>query len=274
MNVAITGAAGYVGSRLARAFAIRGWGVVELGRRPSSPRARWSRWALGEPLDPAALTGVDVLIHAAYDFRPSREDEIRRVNLDGSRALFDAAQKAGMRRIVLISSISAFDGCASIYGKTKLAIEAETLRRGGAVLRPGLVYGDAPGGMVGTLNKVARLPVIPVVGKNQTMHLCHEDDLAEAAFRIASREVRPTAPVIAASSNGVSFGEILRRLAKGPRLLIPVWWRLAWIGLRTAEALGVGLGLRSDSLIGLMKPDSSPDFATPARLGFKFRSFR
>lgn len=275
MRCAVTGAAGYVGSRLARRLARDGWEVLELGRRPSSPAARFSPWTLGADLDPAVLRGVDVLIHCAYDFRPPRWEEIRALNVEGSRRLFDAAAAAGVSRVVLISSISAFDGCASLYGRAKLETEAEVLRRGGVILRPGLVFGDRPGGMVGTLTKVVRLsPILPVIGGKQTMYLCHEDDLADAVARAAAGELKDVSrPLIAASPEGMTFGSILRRLSGRTIILAPFPWRAAWAALKCAEALGLKIGLRSDSLVSLMNPDPAPDFETPKRLGLSFRNF-
>jgi hypothetical protein len=58
---------------------------------------------------------------------------------------------AGVRRLVFISTISAFDGCRSFYGKGKLEVERITHSLGGWVIRPGLLYGEKPGGMLGRL---------------------------------------------------------------------------------------------------------------------------
>ena len=57
------------------------------------------------------------MVHAAWDFRPTRPEEIRRVNGEGSIRLFDAFEAAGGGTGVFISTIAAFDGCKSHYGK-------------------------------------------------------------------------------------------------------------------------------------------------------------
>lgn len=278
MKCAITGANGYVGSRVVRYFERRGWEILELGRRPSSANARFVPYTLAAELGPDILRGVDALVHCAYDFRPARREEIFTVNVDGSRRLFAAAASAGVGRIVLISSLSAYDGCASLYGQAKLAIEAEAFRHGGAAVRPGLVFGDEPGGMVGTLSKLAGLsPILPVIGENQRMYACHEDDLAHVAFRAASGMLKDISkPLIAASPEPLTFGEILRELGRRrgrEPVLISLSWRAAWAALKSAEALGLQIGLRSDSLISLMNPDPAPDFGTQEHLGLRFRGF-
>jgi nucleoside-diphosphate-sugar epimerase len=65
----------------------------------------------GDVLDPAAaaelLEGVDVAVHLAFAIFGDRE-HTRRVNLEGSRAVFDAAVAAGVRRIVYTSSVAAY----------------------------------------------------------------------------------------------------------------------------------------------------------------------
>ncbi len=60
----------------------------------------------------------------------------------------------------------------------KLAVERTALDLGCAVVRPGLVYGESPGGMAGTLRKISRLPLWPRF-KSAKLFLAHEDDVAQ-----------------------------------------------------------------------------------------------
>jgi nucleoside-diphosphate-sugar epimerase len=80
-----------------------------------------------------------------------------------------------------VSSIAAFDGCRSLYGRGKLAVESAVLQAGGVRVRPGLVYGDSQGrGMVGSLAKAAKLPIVPVFGDGtQPFYLAHVDDVTQ-----------------------------------------------------------------------------------------------
>ena len=91
--VAVTGAGGLVGGELARALERAGHGVRRLGRA-----ARAVPFSLGEPVDPASLAGADALVHCAWDFSAVGADAVRRVNADGSAALFKAARAPGRRR--------------------------------------------------------------------------------------------------------------------------------------------------------------------------------
>ena len=133
------------------------------------------------------------MVHAAWDLRLVRPRDLERVNVQGSLRLLDAARAADVPRFVFISSISAFDEAESYYGKTKLAVEREVARQGGVVIRPGLVYGDRPGGMFGALKaQAARGAIIPLLGNGRyAQYLVHEDDLAAAVVAAVSAEKVP-----------------------------------------------------------------------------------
>ncbi|TMC11395.1 MAG: NAD-dependent epimerase/dehydratase family protein, partial [Chloroflexi bacterium] len=114
-SVAITGAGGFVGSHLARRFQEAGWPVTRLSHSAAGADPKTVAFQLGEAVDPALFAGreVDSLVHCAYDFEPIAPEEIDRVNVGGTRLLFEAARAMGINRIVVTSSISAFSGCRS-----------------------------------------------------------------------------------------------------------------------------------------------------------------
>ncbi|MDE2511017.1 MAG: NAD-dependent epimerase/dehydratase family protein, partial [Elusimicrobia bacterium] len=203
--VAVTGASGYLGGRCSAALRAAGFAVLSLVRTRSGPNDVSFR--LGESLDPSTLKDVDALIHAAHDFRAFGAEEQTRVNVEGARLLFEAARSAGVRRIVAVSSVSAFPGCRSDYGRAKLQLEDMALKSGGVAVRPGLVYGDGPGGMFGTLSRLCRLPVLPLPdGGRQPLLLGHADDVSAAL--VAALDWDPSVaggPVTLAHPEAVSF---------------------------------------------------------------------
>src|SRR5207245_9025857 len=105
------------------------------------------RFRLGEDVAASELKGAKALIHCAYDFKQVPWPAIHAVNVAGSEKLLRAAREAKVERIVYISSISAFEGCRSLYGKAKLEIEKTAHALGATVVRPGLIWGDPPGAM-------------------------------------------------------------------------------------------------------------------------------
>jgi nucleoside-diphosphate-sugar epimerase len=277
---AITGAQGYVGSRIARAVEARGWKAVPLGRRSGAVP-----YTLDGGVDPADLKtrGVNALVHCAYDFEPRTWERIHAVNVEGTRRLFERAGAAGIERAVYISSTAAYRGCRSMYGRAKLESEEVARSAGAFVVRPGLVCGREPGGMVGTLLKVLRRsPVVPLIGSGRTRVLTvHEDDLAALIIRLLEEAPGPSAlkggPILAANEQAVEFRSLLRQLGEheGRRSVVfaPLPWPLVWAGVKSLELAGLPTGMRSDSVISFVNTDPAPDFSYTHRTAVSFRPF-
>jgi nucleoside-diphosphate-sugar epimerase len=282
-RVAITGASGYVGSAIARCFRTHGWQVLELGRRPAADSPGNANLPIGN-FDLAAQnlsvnwTGIEALVHCAWDFRLKGWEEIQRVNVRGSVRLMESARKGGVSRGVFISSLSCFEGCRSLYGKAKLAVEAEAARMGFAAVRPGLVYGERPGGMMGALEKAVKAsPVVPLIGDGSyPQYPVHEEDLAELVFALCQFEKAPSEPVAVAAGEAIPFRELLRRIAarhgRKP-VFVPVPWRLILAGLKGMEALGLNPPFRSDSLTGFVFQNPEPHFEAAHKIT-SFRAFQ
>jgi UDP-glucose 4-epimerase len=116
LTVAVTGPTGEIGLPLLAALeAIEEVGEVRgMARRPFDPaREGWRKvsYRRGDILDrgslAALLDGADVAVHLAFAIFGGRE-ETRRVNLEGSRNVFEAATAAGVRRLVYASSVAAY----------------------------------------------------------------------------------------------------------------------------------------------------------------------
>jgi nucleoside-diphosphate-sugar epimerase len=258
-TVAVTGAYGYLGSIIRSRLDAAGWTTVALVRAPR-PGDRAVTWTLGGSLPDDVLRESDALVHCAYDFRPRKHDDVWRVNVQGSSDLLEAARRLGVRRGVVLSSMSAYSGTSQLYGQAKLAIEDMTLRLGWVAVRPGLVYGDAPAGMTGALMKLTRLPVVPVLGGKAQQFPVHEDDLAKAIVDVLDAPVWTPDVFGIAQPEAMSFRRLLAALAAREGrscrfVLVP--WRAVYAVLRLVETTGVMLPLRSDSVLGLVRPAPS-----------------
>jgi nucleoside-diphosphate-sugar epimerase len=275
-TAAITGASGYVGSVIRSALRNQGWRSIALIRRPSSEDPDSLPFDLDRPFDPALLAGVDTLVHCAYDFELTSRSAIWRTNVRGTEQVLDAAQTAGVRRLVLVSTIAAFQGTEQIYGRAKLAMEEEAAARGAVIVRPGLVYGPSPGGMVGSLSRAMSLPVVPVPAGRSHVFTVHEDDLAQAVVRLTTMNAPPIAPLVVAHPRPVKVEALLRAIAlaqgRSPRFL-PVPWRPAFWLLKLAEKGPIKLPFRADSLWGLAHPPPRPDATVGEILGLTPRPF-
>ena len=116
LTVAVTGPTGDIGRSVIRALE-RASGVgriVGMARRPFDPAEHgWKRteYRRGDVLDRDSVdqlvAGADVVVHLAFIIFGSHE-ETRRINLEGSRNVFEAAVAAGARRLVYTSSVAAY----------------------------------------------------------------------------------------------------------------------------------------------------------------------
>ncbi len=280
---AVTGANGYVGGVIAAALHEAGWNVVGMSRTaPKADAATKSHmsYSLGTDLPPGALKKFDALVHCAYDFGPIDRNGIWRSNVAGSKKLLEAAKRDGVHRILFISTMSAFDGCKSIYGQAKREVEKWAAELGVMIVRPGLVYGAGARGMVGSLSKLAAMPVFsPSVGMgNMVLYLAHEADLGRLVGKLLDPAIDPpSAPVIAANDSPRTLKQIIQALAasqgKGKKIFVPIPSTALWAMLKTAEAVGLRPRTRSDSLISLLNQDPLPDFGQTFQLGIQFRPF-
>jgi nucleoside-diphosphate-sugar epimerase len=253
--------------------------VVALTRRPDAADGDTARFSLEEGGDFSRLRGIDTVIHCAYDFRARTWAEIEARNVGGSVRLFDAAVDAGVRRIIQISSMAAFPGCRSMYGRAKLTIEREAAARGGSVIRPGLVFGPDPGGVTrGLVLAATRLPIVPIpAGGDQRLFLTHDEDLCRLVTVIAeSGSLDTSAPILAAAARPWTLREIIDTIARArgrSPVFLGIPWRALWGGLKAGELLHLPMPFRSDSLVSLVTQDPNPSFESLARLGVGFRDF-
>jgi nucleoside-diphosphate-sugar epimerase len=276
VRIAITGMTGYVGGAVAQTAMRSGHTVIGLGRRPS-PGADWRRYELGQPPAADALADIDVVVHCAWDLGLTSALEIDAVNVQGTQRLAEASHAAGVG-FIFISSMSAYEGTRQIYGRAKLRAEGGVRATGGNVIRPGLVYGGSDGGMIGTLERIARLPLVPVMGARSHQFLVHVTDAADGVMALAGAEGMRGRVAGLAYPEPVRFdrliGDLARAQGRVPRL-VSVPWRPVYLAMRAAEALRVPLPLRADSVLGLVRPAASvPGFELWDQLGVKVRSPR
>ncbi|MEV6559197.1 NAD-dependent epimerase/dehydratase family protein [Nocardia sp. NPDC051756] len=115
MKVAVTGAAGYLGTNLLRLLVARGHEVTAIDRVvPPTAAEPNVTWVSGNVLDPAsmraALDGAEIVYHlVALITLAEKHDLAWKVNTEGVRVVAEAALEVGARRMVHASSIHAFN---------------------------------------------------------------------------------------------------------------------------------------------------------------------
>jgi len=259
---AVTGATGYVGSCIASALAAE-FDVVPMGRNAEDEGIRWQMGAAQDVTAELRSRNVKTLVHSAWDFTHPKAAANWQCNVEGSRRLIAASQAAGVQRLVFISTISAFEGARSEYGKSKLAVEQMVLAAGGTVIRPGLVWGERSGGMFGSLRQQTNKGgIVPIIGDGRyPQYLIHEDDLAAIVLRAAKGEFIGRVLTVAHPKPWLLRDLILRMaIEEGKTVkLVGVPWRGIYAALKIAETLGLKIGFRSDSVVSLVYQNPTPE---------------
>src|SRR3954469_14874774 len=114
MRIVVTGATGNVGTSVVRALGRdeRVEEIVGVARRLPDWRPERTRWVAADvardDLRPV-FEGADAVIHLAWLIQPSRDEaELERVNVAGSRRVFEAAAAAGAKALVHASSVGVY----------------------------------------------------------------------------------------------------------------------------------------------------------------------
>ena len=147
MNILVTGATGAVGPRVVDALCSAGHRVrsFALDALPSGAFPSGVQSLIGDVTDPSAvqsaMRGVDAVIHLAALLHivnppPELRKKYERINVGGTATVVEAAVKAGVKRIVLASTIAVYGpsngrilnedspACPdTFYAQTKLAAE-------------------------------------------------------------------------------------------------------------------------------------------------------
>lgn len=175
-RAALTGGTGFIGSAVGEALAAARVATTSLVRAEPGvpvPRRRLVQGDLATPSSlPDLVAGADVLVHAASYVGADPELQ-EAVNATGTAHLVRAAQQAGVRRIVYVSTAGVYGGTVrggeredeavvapgSTLNASRRAAEQVVLAAGGLVVRPHLVFGAGDRWFLGAL-----LPLVQVLG--------------------------------------------------------------------------------------------------------------
>ena len=164
--LAITGGTGFVGSHAIEQALAAGHDVRALTRRPQPARAgvTWVEGALDRPDSLARLVaGADAVLHIAGIINAFDRAGFATGNIEGTRAMIVAAQDAGIRRFVQVSSMAAREPGLSLYGWSKSEADALLIASGldWTIVRPPAIFGPRDAEML-ELFRLAAVRVVPL----------------------------------------------------------------------------------------------------------------
>lgn len=252
MKVLVTGGTGVIGRATINELRSRRHTVRLLSRGAEEDVGAWDYGVepfAGDVADAAGIAGAadgcDALVHIVgiVDEDPP-EVTYDRINVGGTRNILDEARRAGVRRVVFISSLGADRGTSG-YHRSKLEAErvVESFEGDWTILRTGGVVGPGDDTVSVLLRMVRILPAVPIIddGDQQFQPVWHEDvawaiaeclerdDVAGATLNIAGEDVLTVNEVLEL------FGNITDRSPTR----VPLPSLLAKLGSSLASALGV-----------------------------------
>jgi UDP-glucose 4-epimerase len=259
-RVLVTGSSGFVGPQLVAALAAAGYGVRAAARDPGAvavpdgvEAVRLPNLAERIDWDPL-LADVNYVVHlagVAHKGAAVSEEMYDRINHLAVADLAEAAARAGLERLIFISSNGSQSGPSSPhvlteadeprpitgYGRSKLAAEV-AVRASGVpytILRPALIYGpNAPGNM-GSLVRLAASPwPLPFGALTGRRSLLAVDNLTNAILFAMTSPATENETYVIADLDALTLPEMVAVLraavGRSPRL-IPVSPRLLATGL-------------------------------------------
>jgi len=179
-RVFLTGASGLLGRHVAPRLRAHGHQVMTLCRQPAADPDTVSGDLTRPESYAAALRDVDAIVHLAAVTGKAPDADYARVNIEGTRALLDAAREAGVDRLLFCSTIAVTfpDIRHYPYARSKAAgeqlVQASGLRT--TTIRP-------------TIASLAALPLVPLFGDGHTkVQPILVDDLADLVVDLIDAE--------------------------------------------------------------------------------------
>jgi uncharacterized protein YbjT (DUF2867 family) len=195
MRVLVTGAYGLIGAACLAGLHRDGHDVVGAGRsieeaRRRAPFARWieadyRRLTLAGDWLPL-IEDIDAVVNCVGVLQDGARDDVQRIQVAATTALFAACERASVRRVVHISAIGASRDAPTAFARSKAEAEDDLAVRylEWVILRPALVLAPVVYGGTAMLRGLAGVPfVTPLIEPDARVQVVSVDDVAETVAR-------------------------------------------------------------------------------------------
>lgn len=209
MNILLTGASGFVGSHILAALSAAGHQTTLLSRRQGGDFCKMQTCDDWLP----QLNQIDAVINTVGIIAESGTQCFDSLHTQAPIALFQACAQAGVHRVIQLSALGADATAFSAYHLSKRAADdyLRQLELDWFVLRPSLIYGKG-GKSAAAFMRLARLPMIPVIGRGQQrLQPVHISDLVATVLQcLSTSQTRQTLDIVGPQI--LTFAEWLQRM--------------------------------------------------------------
>jgi uncharacterized protein YbjT (DUF2867 family) len=225
--ILITGSTGFVGRHLTKQ-------LVAEGERPrclvrSQEKAAQTlpvdqiEAVIGDTTKPAtlepAMQGVDTLVHSAFITADRKEGpgvSYYGVNVAGTKNVIEAAKRAGVKKIVLVSGLGTRPDKPGSYMQGRYLAEQYVKESGLAwsILQPSIQFGEQAAFFKGLADLIRMAPVVPVVGTSKRkFQPIWVEDVARCLIKQVREESYNGKTSVVGGPEQFTYGEILDMLA-------------------------------------------------------------
>lgn len=285
--ITIFGGSGFVGRYIVRRMAKEGWRVRVAVRRPNEAIFVKTYGDVGqiEPLlanirdeasTRAAIIGSDAVVNCVGILNETSRQKFNTVQTEGAGRIARIAAECGVTNFVHFSAIGADSNSESNYSKSKA--EGESLVRAAfksaIILRPSIVFGneDQFFNRFATMAKLS--PIVPLVGSETKFQPVYVDDLAAAAVKAITENVKPGIYELG-GPEVATFKELIVKLMgiiRRKRLIVNVPFFAALIqayAFDMAQKLSLGLFINSILTRDQVRSLKSDNVVSSRGKGFK-----